>query len=156
MKKAYYVYSIFEKLNLTAGVKALAVMLVFSVSFFGVSSDATAQSEITPGFANVDQSFLKGFEFNEDKDYASTIIKEQMVLLDGVTPADGVEEVVHSSRSHFLHALAYNVSKGDVSIMASVSSAHVSLKHYVTRFVDAMQPHIDVEGIVTDYAKLLQ
>ncbi|NNF21066.1 MAG: hypothetical protein HKN67_03925 [Saprospiraceae bacterium] len=154
MKKAYYVYSIFEKLNLTPGFKALAVLLVFSISFFGVSSEVAAQN-LSTGFANVDQSFLKGFEFKEDKGSAREILGEQQQLLQDVQATTDIDEVVTASKLYFVNTLAQNIGQTS-SVMAAVTQSHLSLTTFVKRYNDSMQPHIDVEGIVTDYAKLLQ
>ncbi len=153
MKKAYYVYSIFEKLNFTAGLKAFAVLLVFSLC----CSDLSAQSGLSLGSAVVDNSFLKEFDIKEDRDNATQVIKEQITILSNYQPQDGLDEAIYAARQYFLRDLAYVVSQNSGgSIVSSVSTAHSNLNTFVGRYVDSVRALVDVEGIVSDYVTLLQ
>ena len=129
MKKAYNVYSIFEKLNVAAGVKAFSVLLMFSICFLGLSTDASAQSlNSDPNAVAVDHTVIKNTVVNEDKSAALLIIKAEMnVLLDQELQVQNSarEEVVHGAKKVFLtkqqsSKIEYNTLNSIFKVMEKV------------------------------------
>lgn len=154
MKKAYYVNSIFEKMSFAAGIKSFAVLLVFSLCFLGISSDASAQT-LSLNAPNLDQSFLKEFEVNKDTDHARTVIREQQKILHDYQPADGLDEANHAARMYFLNDLGHNINT-QPSVMGAITLSHANLHQFVGRYVVSIRQLVDVEDIVSDYVELLQ
>jgi len=158
MKKTYYVYSIFEKLNLTAGLKSLVVLLVFSVCFLGSGIEASAQSLGTAqnNVANVDLNIFKNYDLKEDKDSAHEIVRAALEnLLDGNSPDGGVEEATYSSKIYFLNSISDNLNDGD-TVLRSMMGAYGDLGGFVGRFDDILRSQIDLEDIADTYATMLQ
>ncbi|NNE27376.1 MAG: hypothetical protein HKN09_11080 [Saprospiraceae bacterium] len=161
MKKAYNVYSIFEKLNVAAGVKAFSVLLMFSICFLGLSADVSAQSfNSDPNAVAVDHTVIKNTVVNEDKNAAIQVIKAEMsILQDQVLQVQNSarEEVVHGAKMHFLTRLGTEL-KGGTDVVNSLMSAHTSLATYAEPFNNnpPTAGFIDVEGIVELYAAKLQ
>ena len=156
MKKAYNVYSIFEKLNLTTGIKAFIVLLMFSICFLGSSSEASAQS-LSLSAPQVDQTFLKDYDLKEDKDSARQVIRGQQAILSSFEPANGLDEAIYASKYHFLSDMGSILGdQGNSSVMIAVTIAHTNLVAYVGNLDPSVNVLIDVERIVTDYISLLQ
>jgi len=158
MKKTYYVYSIFEKLNLTAGLKSFVVLLVFSVCFLGSGTEASAQSLGTAqnNVSNVDLNIFKDYDLKEDKDSAYEIVRAALEnLLDSNSPDGGVEEATYSSKIYFLETLSDNLQTG-TTVMSSMMSAYGDLGGFVGRFDAILASQVDLEDIADTYATMLQ
>jgi hypothetical protein len=158
MKKTYYVYSIFEKLNLTAGLKSLVVLLMFSVCFLGSGTEASAQSFGTSqnNVANIDLNIFKNYDLKEDKSSASLIVRNALQeLLDSNTPTGGVAEATYSSKVFFLQTLGGNLS-ANTTVMTALMHAYSDLGNFVGRFNNNIKTQIDLEDIADTYATMLQ
>lgn len=158
MKKTYYVYSTFEKLNLAAGLKSLVVLLVFSVCFLGSGTEASAQTFGTSqnNVANIDLNIFKNYTLKEDKDSASQTVRTALQeLLDSQSPDGGVQEATYSSKIYFLQSIAENLQTGN-TVLKAVMQSYSELGGFVSRFDTPIRGQIDLEDIADQYATMLQ
>jgi hypothetical protein len=158
MKKTYNVYSIFEKTRVTTGLRSIAMMFVLLVCFLSYSTESSAQAYNTEPSTNgvvagLDLSIIKGFTFAEDSEGALVILKREAQSLQEAPVTNGAAaEASFASKKVFLDTAIQSLLDGR-EVSDSMLEAYQGTALYVDNVFSIA---VDVDGILTTYAGLLQ
>jgi len=161
MKKTYDVYSIFGKTCMTASMKVLMFMFVFSVCLLGVTSEASAQTfntnpnniVVNGQSGQADATFLKSFQFDDStKEDAVELLRSEMLNLIQNPVNDGPYEADYGARVYYLENLVANLVGTDVPIADATAQTYGTLVRYVTTNLSVA---VDTEEIASYYSSLI-